>query len=192
MTRRGCLGIALLVTTGALTACAYTGLSDAVLAADAARHAPTDLSLVTYRAVDEMLSQNASLAPPGGPIAVGSIADIQDVNRTTPLGNAIAELVRSRLVQRHFDVDDLRVRSEVVLDKTQGELMLSRDRRVVRPPPAAAEIVSGTYAVGSGTVYVSLRIIAAGNAQIMAAADFMLPRSADVNQLLLTTVAAAH
>lgn len=183
----------MLVTVGVLTACVpYTGLSDSILAADAARRTPTDLASVTYRAVDEMLSQNTSLAPPGGPIAVGSIADIQDVNRTTPLGNAIAELVRSRLVQRHFDVADLRVRSQVELDRAQGELMLSRDRRAVRPPPAAAEIVSGTYAVGSGTVYVSLKIIAAGDARIMAGADFMLPRSADVNQLLLTTVATAH
>lgn len=62
--------------------------------------------------------------------------------------------------------------------------MLSRNSRFVRPAPGAAEIVSGTYAVGSGTVYVSLKILAAVDARIMAAGDFMLPRTADVDRLL--------
>jgi hypothetical protein len=139
-----------------------------------------------------MLRQSTLLVATRGPIVVGSIADIQDVNRTTPLGNAIAELIRSRLVQKQFTVTDLRLRSQVLLDRSQGELMLSRDRRAVLPPPAAAEVVSGTYAVGNGTVYVSLKIITTMDARIMAAGDFTLPRSADVDRLLLGTLASAR
>jgi len=45
--------------------------------------------------------------------------------------------------------------------------------------------VSGTYAVGNGTIYVSLKVIAAIDARIMAAGDFTLPRTADVDRLLL-------
>jgi hypothetical protein len=168
---------------GSLAACQYP-VSETILASESARLTPTNLQAMVYPVVDQMLNQDPTLVPTGGPIVVGSIADLRDVNRTTPLGNAIAELVRSRLVQRHFTITDLRLRSQVLLDRSQGELMLSRDSRAVRPPPDAAEIVSGTYAIGSGTVYVSLQILAASDARIMAAGDFMLPRTADVDQLL--------
>lgn len=168
-----------------LAACQpYTGIATGILEWDAARLTPTDLRSRVYGTIDDMLSQNALLAATRGPLVVGSIADIQDVNRTTPLGNAIAELVRSRLVQKQFTVTDLRLRSQVLLDRAQGELTLSRDRRAVLPPPSTAEIVSGTYAVGYGTVYVSLRVTTAGDAHIMAAGDFTLPRTADVERLL--------
>jgi hypothetical protein len=170
---------------GALAACQpYTGIATGVLEADAMRLTPTDLRSRVYAAIDNMLSQNALLAATRGPLVVGSIADIQDVNRTTPLGNAIAELARSRLVQKQYNVTDLRLRSQVFLDRAQGELTLSRDRRAVLPSPSTAEIVSGTYAVGNGTVYVSLRVTAAIDAHIMAAGDFTLPRTADVDRLL--------
>ena len=64
---------------------------------------------------------------------MGSIADIQDVNQTTPLGNTIAELVRSRLVQKGLTVTDLRLRARVRLDHAQGEMTLSRDMQAVVP-----------------------------------------------------------
>jgi hypothetical protein len=181
----GCSAIfGLVLVMGSLAGCEYSPVTEGILASESARLASTDLQAIVYPVVDQMLNEDPTLVPSGGPIVVGSIADLQDINRTTPLGNAIAELVRSRLVQRHFNITDLRLRSQVLLDPSQGELMLSRNSRLVRPAPGAAEIVSGTYAVGSGTVYVSLKILAAVDARIMAAGDFMLPRTADVDRLL--------
>src|SRR5215831_13814530 len=127
-----------------LSACApyndNMGLAESILAADIARHTPTDLRSLTYVTVDGMLKENASLGASGEPMVVGSIADIQNINSTTPLGNTIAELVRSRLVQKQLTITDLRLRSKVLLDQRQGELMLSRDVRAVLPPPVAAEV----------------------------------------------------
>jgi hypothetical protein len=169
-----------------LAACQpYTDIATSIVAMDAARLIPTDLRTCIYGTVDDMLNQSPLLVATGGPIVVGSIADIQDVNQTTPLGNTIAELVRSRLVQKGLTVTDLRLRARVRLDHAQGEMTLSRDMQAVVPPPIAAEIVSGTYAVGNGTIYVSLKVIAASDARIMAAGDFTLPRTADVDRLLL-------
>jgi hypothetical protein len=169
-----------------LAACQpYTDIATSIVAMDAVRLTPTDLRTCIYGTVDDMLNQSPLLVATGGPIVVGSIADIQDVNRTTPLGNTIAELVRSRLVQKGLTVTDLRLRARVRMDRAQGELTLSRDMLAVVPPPIAAEIVSGTYAVGNGTIYVSLKVIAAIDARIMAAGDFTLPRTADVDRLLL-------
>jgi hypothetical protein len=138
-----------------------------------------------YRAVDAMLNAAPDLTAEKTPMVVGSVEDIQDVNSSTPFGNVISELVRSRLVQHGVRVADLRVRSSVLLDRGKGEMLLGRDRRSLLPPPMAADIVTGTYAVASNKVYVSLKVIAAADARIIAASDFVTERTTDVNRLLL-------
>jgi len=139
----------------------------------------------TYKAVDVMLDATPELLITKEQMVVGSVEDIQDVNSSTPFGNIISEMVRSRLVQRGLKVADLRVRSSVLLDRTKGEMLLSRDRRALLSPPVATDIVTGTYAVGSDKVYVSLKMIGASDARIVAASDFVTERTPDVNNLLL-------
>jgi len=153
---------------------------------------PTRLGQSTDGAVDAMLTQAPLVLQARGPAVVGSIADIRDMSSTTPFGNVIAELVRSRLVERGVPVTDLRLRREVRLEPGVGEMTLSRSRSRVYPPPPAAEIVTGSYAVASGTVYVSLKMIEADNARILAAGDFVLPRNDDVDRLLRTGFASAN
>jgi hypothetical protein len=144
----------------------------------------------TYRAVDRMLDENPTLMGSRAPVAVGSVADIQDVSHGTPFGNIIADFARTRLVQRGVPVTELRLRSSVLLERTQGEMMLARDRRAIYPPPAAADLLAGTYAIGSGRVYVSLKIISTADAHIAAAADFSVPLQGDAQALLLQTSTA--
>ncbi|MEJ0016666.1 MAG: FlgO family outer membrane protein [Acetobacteraceae bacterium] len=178
---------------GALGGCEpYPGYAYTLLASDAARRLPAPLEEATYTAVDALLLQRARVETVPGPMVVGSIADIGDVNRTTPLGNTIAELVRSHLVQRGRIVTDLRLRSTVWMGKSEGELMLSRDQREIVAPPVTTDFVAGTYAVGGNNVYVSLKVIRGSDAMIVAAADFSLPRGTDVNQLLLGPYASAR
>lgn len=176
-----------------LSACVpYTGVADQAVYEEGVRVAPnpTRLSAPTNRAVDGMLAQAPLLLATHSPAVVGSIADIRDVNQATPLGNIIAELTRSRLVQRGLPVSEMRLRTEVALEPGIGEMTLSRQRRQVYPPPVAAEIVTGTYAVASDAVYVSLKIVEADNARILAAMDFVLPRTPDVDTLLTSDIAA--
>jgi hypothetical protein len=63
-------------------------------------------------------------------------------------------------------------------------MLLSRDKKALLPAPLTSDIVTGTYAIGSGKVYVSLKIIAASDAHIIAAADFETPQNFDVAHLL--------
>ena len=43
------------------------------------------------------------------------------------------------------------------------------------PPPNAAAMVTGTYAVGFEKVYVSLKLVSASDAHIISGADFAVP-----------------
>lgn len=186
-----------LIVLWPLTGCApYTGFAVEAVQQEDAQWIPTDVTARTYYSVDlivdELQHAYPELVQVRTPAVVGSIADIADVNHSTPLGNVIADLVRSRLVQRGIPVTDMRLRASVKLDRLQGELVLSRDPRLVYPAPQTGTIVTGTYAVARSSVIVSLKMIHATDARILAAADFRLPRTADVDRLLIGPVASAR
>lgn len=174
---------------GCLTsACSYTGFAQQAIAQEDALNAPTDLEGETYRSVDFMVGElrrdHPSLADNPPQTIVGSVADIRDMDHSTPLGNIIANLVRARLTQLGIPVIDMGLRSSVKMSPSQGELVLSRNPHEVYPPPAAGIICTGTYAVARSSVFISLKMIRATNAEILAAADFSLPRTLNVRQLL--------
>ena len=109
---------------------------------------------------------------------------IRDVNSSTPFGNILSEMVRARLVQRGIHVQDIRVGSNMPLKREVRESLLSRDPKTLLPAPGVMDYVTGTYAVGSGKVYVSLKIVGAVQGQIEGASDFVANRTLDVDQLL--------
>ena len=176
-----------------LAACApYTGFAQEAVRQEYAQSIPTDLRQRTDRSVDRIVAELGAYIrnQANTPTVVGSVADIADVNHSTPLGNIIADLVRTRLVQRNIAVVDMRLRSTVELSPTQGEMVFSRNRKLVYPAPQVGMICAGTYAVAHSSVIVSLKMVDATNAQILAAADFRLPRTADVNRLLIGRIAS--
>ena len=79
----------------------------------------------------------------------------------------------------------------MLLRQNEGEMMLARDPKALVGAPAYSAILTGTYAVGESSVFVSLKLIRADTAQILAAADFVARRTEDANSLLgLGAVAA--
>ena len=133
-----------------------------------------DLGTLTYRAVDLLLAGAPDMGA-NTPLVVASIADVRDVETTSPLGNIVADMVRTRLVQDGHVATELRLRNAVSFNKKEGEFMLSRNRHALMPPPSAAAIVTGTYAMGFEKVYVSLKLVSASDAHIIAGADFAVP-----------------
>jgi hypothetical protein len=87
---------------------------------------------------------------------VSSITDARISDKSTPLGNIIADPVRSKLVQAGLTVSAMRLRSSVLLNRRQGqgEMMLSRNPQMLMGAPNAAAIVTGAYTVGDTDLYV--------------------------------------
>ncbi len=138
---------------------------------------------VVYVAVDRMLAEAPEVAP-GLPLVVTSLTDTQHLDRSSRFGNLVAELVRSRLVQHGLSVAEPRLRSQLLLRRHNGEMMLSRHRRSLVRAPYVAGIVTGTYAVGARWIHASLRLISPDNARIVSAVDFAVPRYPDAEALL--------
>ncbi len=66
----------------------------------------------------------------GRAVVVGSIVDVQRVDKSMPFGNLVADLARSRLVQKGVPVSEMRLRTAVLLDKMQGAMTLANDRNI--------------------------------------------------------------
>jgi len=141
-----------------------------------------DLGSLTYRAVDLMLAEAASV-PQGTPVVVASVGDIHDLNKSSPLGNMVSDLVRTRLVQSGANVSEMRMRSAVGFSK-EGEMMLSRQLKKLTKPVNAGVVVAGTYAAGYNRVYVSLKMVSVADGRIIAGADYSVPRGGEVEGLI--------
>lgn len=172
-----------------------SGFTDPARVADAGpacapnRSAPGDLTGLTYRAVDRMICATPQLTP-STPVVVSSITDSQRLDQSSSFGTLIADLVKSRLAQGNITVSEQRLRSTMLLRRDDGEMMLSRDPRVIVPNTPYACVLTGTYAVADTRVYVALKLIDATDARIMSAVDFVVWRNSDVSRLLGEVVPA--
>jgi TolB-like protein len=142
-----------------------------------------DLGSLTYRSVD-LIVAGAPEVTSETPLIVASVSDAQNVDSSSPLGNIVSDLIKTRLVQDGRSVSEIRLRSGVHLNPGQGDFVLSRNRRDLGHPPNAAAVLTGTYAVSWDRVYVSLKLVSSVDAHILSAADFVVPRGDDVNGLL--------
>ncbi|BBI49717.1 hypothetical protein HORIV_21380 [Vreelandella olivaria] len=65
-----------------------------------------------------------------------------------------------------------------------GELILSRQVQRLTAQHNARSILMGTYAQGQDYVYVSARVVRAGDAMVLGSADFRLPLNNNTRSLL--------
>lgn len=176
--RLGLAGVAAL----ALVLVGCTAFEDPQVPSERARYGG-DLGTLTYRAVDRLLAQAPEIAP-GSTLVVASVANVQELDKSSPFGNIVADLTRDRLVQQGINVVEPRLRTAMLLKHAQGEMMLSRDPRAMVAPPSAAGVLTGSYAVGGDRIYVSLKLVSRTDARIVSATDYAVPRYRDANGLL--------
>jgi len=149
-----------------------------------------NMANVTYRIADEMMLQTKDTLPKDVPLVVTTIADVNQLETTTPLGRALSEQLGSRFVQKGYKVSDLRFRNAINVKQdgrdatAAGEYILSRDTSVLKGEQEVGATLTGTYAVANNQVLVNLRLIAAGNSRVLAARDFRLPMTEDTRALL--------
>lgn len=133
-----------------------------------------DLSTLTYRAVDLILA-TAPEVTANTPLVVASLSNARNLERSSALGNIVADMIRTRLAQTGHKTSEVRLRSAMSLRKGDGEFLLSRNRNALMFAPTAAAVVTGTYATSYEKVYVSLKLISTTDAHIIAGADFVVP-----------------
>jgi FlgO protein len=161
LTQAGCVG------DGATSATSSTTIG-------ASPHGGGQLGILTYRAVDIILA-SAPQINGETPLIVASVANVENVESSSALGNIVADMIRTRVVQDGHTASEIRLRSAVSFNHGEGEFLLSRNRRALMTAPSAAAIITGTYAASAESVYVSLKLISATDARILGPADFVVP-----------------
>lgn len=141
------------------------------------------LNANTY-AADALHAVMASRVSTGSPILVATLADVDNLERSTPFGRVTMQQVASRLGQHGYRVLEARM-GRALTFTPQGEFLLSRDAtRLMQAEYDAQAALVGTYSLAGGTAYVSLRVVRLDDAAVMAAYEYHLPVRGDTRRMM--------
>ena len=181
--------IALIAALGlGLMACdkvAPKDFGDSSASVGAAFNQPQNVAGLAYRATEQLTGTARPMLDNGSRVLVASLADIDDLDRSSTFGRMVGEQISSRMAQLGYAVQEVRLRNSLMIRDGTGELILSRDLNRIGRESNAQAVVAGTYAVGGKWIYVTLRLIAAGTGQVLSAVDFVVPLDRDTSRLVV-------
>lgn len=140
-----------------------------------------------YAAVDHLVAQfdtRRDKEVTKGPIIVATIVNIDELTESSRLGRTVSETIASRLSQRGYQVIELKLRGNIFVQRSQGELLLSRELRDISISHKAQAVVVGTYSTAKNFVHLNLKVISGDTQNIVAATDFGLPLDANTLAML--------
>jgi TolB-like protein len=120
----------------------------------------------------------------GTPMLVATVVNVNDLRKTAPLGRTLSEQYASLLVERGLIVKELKLRGDIFVRETTGELMLSREIKDIAKMHSAGVVLVGTYSVAANATYVSIKLVRTDSGQILRGHDYALPNNSDVKRLL--------
>lgn len=101
---------------------------------------------------------------------VTSIASLDNLSETSAFGRLVAEHLMHELYVRGWQVNDIRLARELVIN-SEGELGMSRDIKRLRSSIPAANIVTGTYTVSGDGILLSVRVVDYVTGQVISSAE---------------------
>lgn len=143
-----------------------------------------NLVQVSYNIADNLVDKAGPELNRQGPILVASFVDVDNVQESSTLGRMMAEQIGSRLVQKNFRVQELKLRSSLFISSRKGEFLLSREIQDVSRKHDAQALVVGTYAPGKDSVYFSSRLVQADSGKIISSYDVRLEVNDDLEEML--------
>lgn len=147
-------------------------------AIDGTRHAQHSMLIAkrTYDAVDNLLEKSQVVVDRSKPILVASIVSVNNLEESSALGRLMTEQISGRIVQLGYTTIEPKLRNSLAVQGV-GELILSRDVKLLKSSYTAQAVVSGTYAVGVDQVHLNLKLIELTDGRILSAVDYVLPVS---------------
>lgn len=142
-----------------------------------------------YTAIDQLMSRAGKSINKTTPMLVGTIGDVNNVEKSSTLGRTITEQLSARLAQKGYKVAELKLRQGISIQQggltgaSGGEYLLSRDVRSISGEHKAAAAVTGTYSVGADSVLVNLRLLDIRTGNVITGYDYVLPKTADVSSM---------
>jgi TolB-like protein len=149
-----------------------------------------ELAYETYRAVDRILHQ-ANMAPGNNtPLIVGTIANINQMEKAHSFGRVVSEQASTRLVQKGHDVSELKLRNSVNIKQGHvdlaegGEYMMSRDIESIRGEYKIGRVVTGTYGIAGKEIMVNLKMVDIATGKILGSTDYAVVIDSNIQKLI--------
>lgn len=142
----------------------------------------TNLIQANEQAADALLERaplDANL-----PVLVATLVNVDRLTESSRLGRIFSEQIAGRMVHRGLKVTEVKLRENLLLQRDQGELLLSREVREVSQSQNAQAVVVGTYAVSTSVVYISLKLVNPVGNTVVAAHNYAVPMDENVRALL--------
>lgn len=166
-----------------LAGCASSYYYGEAAGGGAAGAAPrTSVIHANHHAAD-MLLQNAPLDGQHA-VLVATLVNVDRLGESSRLGRIFSEQIAGRLVQRGLPVTELKLRETVMIQREQGELLLSRELRELSRSHDAQAVVVGTYAASATVLYVSIKLVKPEGNVVVAAHNYAVPMDDNVRALL--------
>ncbi|MEW6501784.1 MAG: FlgO family outer membrane protein [Thermodesulfobacteriota bacterium] len=118
-----------------------------------------------------------------------TMVEVDDLSATSRFGRTMSESLATRLFRHGFGVVEIRKASEVLVKNNSGELMLTRDAKLLAKEQRVHGIVVGTYSLTPQSVIVNVRILDAASQDVLSVAGVEIQRSANINHLLAASAA---
>ncbi|NGZ26964.1 MAG: hypothetical protein G8345_08755 [Magnetococcales bacterium] len=142
-----------------------------------------DITLTAYQAADVLYRSFTEFYNFRWPVLATTFVDTDNLNQTSPLGRLLSRQISSRLTQIGFNMVETRLRNTMSINKT-GEFILSRELKLIEKEHQARAILVGQLTVADRQVYVTSQIIRLKDQVVLATADFTLPVTSTVRNLL--------
>ena len=131
---RGILALALLVMLGACVPAPGDYSTPALYETRFMPPSDTDVAAVSYAAADRLMNQVGEPLDPSKPILVASLADIDDLERSSAFGRMIGEQLSSRLSQLSYTVVESKLRNTIAINPIPAPSnALQKRSRPVKP-----------------------------------------------------------
>lgn len=122
---------------------------------------------------DDIIDSNASISSQT-PIAITSFVELQNLNTTNWLGNAVSEGFIYQLQRRGFKVVDYKTTGAIQVTK-EGDFAFSRDWKTLAPEQDVQFVLTGTMLRQEGGVLVNARVVSMQSRIVVATAQGFLP-----------------
>lgn len=149
----------------------------------------------TYAATDMLAPQAKARITQNTPIRMSIITDVAAPNETTAFGTQVSNQVGARLVQLGYNVQSVPV-APLALNIMPAVLTPVEFSAAPKPTQGAVKpsvgrggdcVVGGTYTRMKNNILVSLRIVQAPDQRIIAAYDYNVPLTREIDSLSMPT-----
>jgi TolB-like protein len=118
------------------------------------------------------------------PIIVTTFVNLNNLNKSSVFGRAVAEKLLTELHQAGFTVSEIRKGKDIFLREELGELILTRDARETMGKTHARAVLAGTYVATSDSVIINARLIDLQTPLILSSCSYTLKMTKELEKLL--------